>query len=221
MYTVQYKMVSKAGAQSSGTYDINVINNVSPVLCEYTKALPAGKTTWVRLYVPQGATLPTTDNNIYLTGSFGAREGGSDWDGGGNGGSPFKFNRLSATCYELAMNFTTGDNIKITRGTWDKEMAGATGSIPGNFVFNGETELKFTAFNWKDRPIVTPTTPVAEILNVPAAAVKPGMLTFIATLDNSLNAKSDDYYVIEKGATSLTGALAGQRTSTCRFHRHW
>lgn len=205
-YTVNYKMVSKAGQTTGGAYDINVINNVSPVLCEYTRNLPAGKSVWVRLYVPEGASLPDNDNNIYLTGSFGSREGGSDWDGGG-ASSPFKFTRLTPTCYELAINLQNGDQFKITRGAWSKEMAGATGSIPGNMVYNGESEIKVTAFNWSDRPTVTPNAPQAEILNVPPAAVKPGMLTVVATLGSSLDANSGDYYVIEKGATNVNNGF--------------
>lgn len=204
LYTVNYRMVSKSGETTGGAYDINVINNLSPVLCEYTQNLPTGKNVWIRLYVPEGASLPEDDNSIFLTGSFGAREGGANWDGGGGGSSPFKFTRISPTCYELAMHLENGDQLKITRGTWDKEMAGATGAIPGNIAYNGETEIKLTAFNWKDLATVTPNAPEVEILNVPAAAVRPGMLTFVATLDNSLNANSGDYYVVEKGAADVS-----------------
>ncbi|AMM52472.1 hypothetical protein TH61_16555 [Rufibacter sp. DG15C] len=203
IYTVNYKMVSKDGEQSVGTYDINVINNMEPVLCNFTKTLPAGKTVWIRLYVPNGATLPAADRTVYLTGSFGSREGGSDWDGGGG---PHKFTQLSPTCYEIAMNLVSGDKFKVTRGTWDKQMTTATGAEYSDFTYNGESAFNATAFNWKDLPTVTPTTPTSEVLNIPSEAVKAGMLTVVATLDNSIDAKSGDYYVVEKGASSLTGA---------------
>ncbi|WP_207429852.1 hypothetical protein [Sabulibacter ruber] len=204
LYTVTYKMTGKNGEQSVGSYTINVINNVSPVLCEYTNALPQGKTVWIRLYVPEGENLPANDNTIYLTGSFGAREGGADWDGGGG---PHRFTRLSATCYEIAMHLVSGDKYKITRGTWDKQMTNATGAEYSDFTYNGETTISHTAFNWKDLPVVTPNTPTTEILNVPAEAVKSGMLTVVATLDNSLAAGSGDYYVVEKGATGIANGV--------------
>jgi hypothetical protein len=204
IYTVNYKMTSKGGEQSSGSYNINIINNMAPVLCNYTEKLPNGKTVWIRLYVPNGATLPANDRTVYLTGSFGTREGGTDWDGGGG---PHKFTQLSPTCYEISMNLVSGDNFKITRGTWDKQMATATGAEFSNFIYNGEKTFNATAFNWRDQPTLTPTTSAGEILNVPADAVKSGMLTFVATLDNSIIANSTDYYVVEKGATNLTNAV--------------
>ncbi|WP_210465162.1 cadherin repeat domain-containing protein [Rufibacter roseolus] len=201
LYTVNYRMIAKNGEQSVGTYDINVINNVTPVLCNYTNNLPNGKTVWIRLYVPEGEDLPANDNTIYLTGSFGAREGGTDWDGGGG---PHTFTRLSATCYEIAMHLVSGDKFKITRGNWDKQMTNATGAEYSDFTYNGETTFSATAYNWKDRPVVTPTSTAGEILNIPAEAVKSGMLTVVANLDNSIDATSGNYYVVEKGATSVT-----------------
>jgi hypothetical protein len=204
MYTVSYTLTTGAGKQTAGTYDINVINNMAPVLCNYTQVLPTGKNVWIRLYVPEGKSLPASDN-IYLTGSFGSREGGSDWDGGG-ANSPFVFKKLSSTCYELAMHLESGDLLKITRGSWDKEMAGATGNIPGNFTYNGEKAINFTAFNWKDLQTVTPSVPQNEILNIPSAAVKPGMLTVVADVASNIDVKSGIYYVVQKGATNLTNA---------------
>ncbi|GAB2538305.1 cadherin repeat domain-containing protein [Rufibacter soli] len=204
IYTVNYKMISKAGEQNVGSYDINIINNMSPVFCTYTNALPSGKTVWIRLYVPNGATLPANDRTVYLTGSFGSREGGSDWDGGGG---PHKFTQLSPTCYEIAMHLENGDKFKITRGNWDKQMTTATGAEYSDFTYNGESAFSATAFNWKDRPTVAPTSPAGEILNVPAEAVKSGMLTFVATLATGLDAKSGDYYVVEKGATNINSGV--------------
>lgn len=205
LYTVRYKMFSKSGEQTFGSYDINIINNLSPVYCEYTSNLPSGKTVWIRLYVPQGETLPANDNTIYLTGSFGTREGGADWDGGG-ASSPFKFTRLSPTCYELAMNLQSGDKYKITRGNWDKQMATPTGAEYSDFTYNGESTVQLTAFNWRDQPTVTPETQQGETLNVPAEAIKPGMLTVVADVDGAIDVNSGDFYVIEKGATNLTNA---------------
>jgi hypothetical protein len=203
LYTVNYKMIAKNGEQSVGTYDINVVNNVAPVLCDYTSALPNGKTVWIRLYVPEGETLPTTDNTIYLTGSFGTREGGTDWDGGG-ASNPHKFTRLTSTCYELAMNLVSGDEFKITRGNWDKQLATATGAEGSNIKYNGESSISITVYNWRDKPTVTPKATAGEILNIPAEAVKSGMLTVVATLATGIDAKSGDYYVVEKGATNIT-----------------
>jgi hypothetical protein len=203
VYTVNYKVTSKSGEQTVGTYNINVINNMEPVLCTYSDRLPTGKTVWIRLYVPNGATLPANDRTVYLTGSFGSREGGSDWDGGGG---PHKFTQLSPTCYEIAMHLVAGDKFKITRGNWDKQMATATGAEFSDFTYNGEETFNATAFNWRDQPTVTPTTSASEILNIPADAVKSGMLTFVATLDASLDASTGDYYVVEKGAANLTNA---------------
>ncbi|RNI28955.1 hypothetical protein [Rufibacter latericius] len=202
LYTVNYRMIAKNGEQSVGTYDINVINNVAPVFCTYTNNLPNGKTVWIRLYVPEGESLPANDNTIYLTGSFGTREGGKDWDGGGTG-NPHTFTRLSATCYEIAMHLESGDEFKITRGNWDKQLATATGAEGSNIKYNGESTISITAFNWRDQPTVTPTVTGGEILNIPSEAVKSGMLTVVATLDNSLDATSGNYYVVEKGATSV------------------
>jgi hypothetical protein len=207
IYTVHYVITTKAGQTSTGEYDINIINNMSPVLCDFTKQLPAGKTVWLRLYVPGGAELPEATNKIYATGSFGTREGGSSWDGGGGANNPFTFTRISETCYELALNLQSGDEFKITRGSWASQMYTAAGTEPGNTSYNGESDILFTIYNWGDLPKVTPSAPAVEILNIPAEAVKPGMLTFVATLDASLRAGDGDYYVIEKGATNLSTAV--------------
>ncbi len=199
IYTVTYKMTSKAGEQQTGTYNINVVNNLTSIPCTYTSALPTGKTVWVRLYLPKGEDLPANDNTIYITGSFGAREGGTDWDGG-NG--PHKFTRLSDNCYEIAMHLVEGDQFKITRGTWDKQMTTGSGQDSDNIVYKNEKSIQIIVRNWKDRPLVP-----FELLDIPSSAVKSGMLTVVADLDKDIQAKDDNYYLVEKGATSLANAI--------------
>jgi hypothetical protein len=205
LYTVSYTMHSKSGEQSFGAYDINIINNLSPVYCDFTSAVPAGKSVWIRLYVPDGESLPDNDNTVYLTGSFGGREGGSDWDGGGD--ARFAFTRLSPTCYELAVNLQEGDMFKITRGNWDKQMTTATGQDSPDAEYTGASAMQFIAYNWKDRETVTPETPEGETLNIPREAIKPGMLTIVADVANSVDVNAGDFYVVEKGATNLTNAI--------------
>ena len=205
IYTVNYTMESKSGESSVGTYDINVINNVSPVYCQYTDALPSGKSVWVRLYVPEGASMPADDNTIYITGSFGTREGGSDWDGGGN--ADFAFNKIDDTCYELALNLQSGDEFKITRGDWGQQLATATGAEGSNIIYNGESTFPITVYNWTDLPTVTPETSESLTLNVPAEAVQSGMLTVVANVNN-YDVADGSYYVVEKGATNLDNAFA-------------
>ena len=205
VYTVSFDMVSSSGSQSQGEYQINVINNREPVVCTYTSDLPSDKTVWVRLYVPEGASLPDDDDDIFITGSFGTREGGSDWDGGGQGASPFKFTEIDNTCYEIAMNLEQGDQFKITRGDWPKEMTLGNGAVPDNYTYNGESVIQITAFNWSDLPVVTPE--VSEVLNIPADAVKPGMLTVVAELPDDFDVNDGDYYAVEQGATNLDNAF--------------
>jgi hypothetical protein len=101
------------------------------------------------------------------------------------------------------MNLATGDEFKITRGNWDKQLATASGAEGANVRYNGESTIPITVFNWRDRPTVTPTSAAGEILNIPAEAVKSGMLTFVASLASGIDAKSGDYYVVERGATSV------------------
>jgi hypothetical protein len=201
-YIVKYKVTRDGGTETTESYTISVINNYAPNPCigSYTQDLPAGKSTWIRLYLPNANALPEGDKDIFLTGSFEAREGGTgDWTGGG-GASPFKFNRISENCYELAVNLQSGDNYKFTRGSWDKEIATDIGEVPGDEAYNGQNVISKTIYNFKDQETI-----FSETLNIPAGAIMSGMVTVVVDGSSLVDVNSGDYYIIEEDATTLEG----------------
>ena len=199
LYTISYTIQTSSGEQSGGSYQVNVINNRSPLFCEYSDALPSGANTWVRVYTPTGDQLDEGEV-LYLTGSF---EG---WSGGGSG-SIYSFEKIDATCYQIAVSLEDGDEFKVTRGTFDNEAQDFQRENFSNYVYAGESSINFFVYDWKDIDLdltgIAP--PPAPGDNIPSSAIEEGKLTVTVNV-NGYDVNEGNYYIVEEGATDTTGA---------------
>jgi hypothetical protein len=193
VYTIEYTVTDKAGKTSKKSYNVNVINNKQPTLCSFPSlALPAGKNVWIRLT----STQPIGPNeNVYVTGSFEAANGGAgDWTGGV---ATFRLNRVGTSnqCFYIALNLTSAYAMKFTLGDWNQEALGNTGQTPSDAAWNGQANQDFTIYNWKGKPLVNQTIP--QVL--PNQGIVSGNMSVIADV-----ASTDDnikYYLVQKGGT--------------------
>jgi hypothetical protein len=198
-YTISYSYTVDGSSKEAGSYTMSVINNRPPAFCEYDEPLPDGTNLLIKLYIPTAAQMPGGDNTLYATGSF---EG---WTGGGN--PSYAFTPISATCFVLAVNMPDGAAFKITRGGWSKEAQGYT---KGNFsdrIYGGESEIEIAIYDFGDTDFdLTGIDAPSVGLEIPSAAVAPGMMTVVANVIN-YDVEEGDYYVVEEGATSLDDAV--------------
>lgn len=196
-YNVSYTIEDGSGKKTTKSYKVNVINNQSIKFCEFgNPTLPAGKNVWVRVTVPRGADLVTATDKIYITGSF---EG---WTGGGN--TTYALEKVSATCYQIAVNFAANTEFKFTLGDWGKEIFDAVGNPTSNFKYESGSVFEVTAYNFKTKTVVTAAVPQT----LPNAAIQTSKITTVIDIANTDNAK---YYLVKKGATDLTGAIEMSR----------
>lgn len=191
LYTIAYSALDKKGKTVTKSYKVNILNNQVVKVCNFVEtALPAGKKVWIYLTVE--APMEATDK-IYITGSA---AGG--WSGGGE--AQWAFEKVSDKCYKLAADLTSGQQYKLTRGIWDKEATDHVGGVPGNYDYTGQTKLEHTIYNWKDKT----TTIFVLPEEVPAGAIKTGMITAIVDVNSTDDSKP--YYFVKKGATAVTDA---------------
>lgn len=194
-YQISYSLNNN---EIEGSYPINIINNRGiPVSCTFSEP-PSGQVA-VRLSVPNGATLGA-DEVLYLSGSFEDENGGpEEWTGGGDAGGVNAFTKLDDTCYEIFVTLSNGDEMKVTRGNWDKQRYDGDGNEYGNFKYEGGNTIDLIAENWKDLPKITP-------IKIPAVAIVPGMLT--VTVDIGGNEPADStYYIVAEGETDLANGF--------------
>jgi hypothetical protein len=198
IYKIDYTVTDAAGNKSNKSYKINVLNyrTVAVDKCVFPAVgLPAGKT--VTLFVTAPAN---TEGDLYVSGNFEQAAGGKgDWTGGGT--AALKLTKVSNTCYYIHLNLTTSSEFKITRGSWSQEMQGPKGESLGNLTWNGTVSQNYTVDNWSDRVTLPAST-------IPVAAISTNKLTVIADVKNNDAAK---YFLVKKGATSLTGAIEMSR----------
>lgn len=194
VYTVTTTVVGKDDKTSSTSYTINLVNNQQVPICTFEdEDLPAGTNTWI--YVSTPAPVPSGDN-VYVTGSF---EG---WSGGGN--PAYAMTRVSDQCFKIAVQLSTDDEFKITRGDWGREMRDESGSgtNAGNISYEGASPMRYTVYNWADLPTINYDLP--EVL--PNEAIKSGMLTAVFQLAGSID-KTATYHVVPEGASDLSQAV--------------
>ncbi len=194
IYKIDYTVTDAVGNKSAKSYKINVLNfrTVDVGKCAFgSVGLPAGKN--VTLFVTAPAN---TEGDLFVSGNFEKDAGGTgDWTGGGT--AALKFTKVSNTCYYVHLNLTASSEFKITRGKWDFSMKGATGQELDNLKWNSLKEMTYTVPNWGDRIVLPPVT-------LPDVAINTNKLTVIADVKNNDAAK---YFLVKKGATSLTGAI--------------
>lgn len=191
MYKIEYTITDKVGKKSTKSYNVNVLNNKIQTICSFPSMnLPAGKNVWIRVT----STQPINANeDIYVTGSFEAANGGSgDWTGGN---TTFKLNRLSGSnqCFYIALNLTNANEFKFTLGDWSREALGNIGQTPSNARWNGQATQDFILYNWKGKPVVNQTIP--EVL--PNQGISTGHMSVIADVNNTNN--DIKYYLVPKG----------------------
>jgi hypothetical protein len=198
LYTVEYTLTDAAGNKSTKSYKVNVLNYQTARVekCEFPAvSLPAGKN--VTLFVTAPAN---TDGDLYVSGNMEQAAGGKgDWTGGGT--EALKLTKVSNTCYYIHLNLTSASEFKITRGDWGKVMKTATGGEADNLKWSGQATQNVTVENWADRITLPPVT-------LPKSAIETNKLTVVADVKNNDAAK---YYLVKKGATSLTGAIPMER----------
>ncbi|MCU0445978.1 MAG: hypothetical protein MUE85_13795 [Microscillaceae bacterium] len=207
-YNVEYTIEDKKGNTTTKSYSINLINNQTIKFCEFgNPTLPPGKNVWIRVIVPRGEQLVGTTDKIYVTGTLEVGDPASfqdgDWSGGGN--PNFALNKVSATCYQLAVNLAAGAEFKFTLGGWDKEIFDANGNPPSNYKYESGSVFEITAYNFKTKPVVQAVLPQ----DLPTSAIQSGKITTI--IDVNSNNDSEKYYLVKKGATNLTGAIEMSR----------
>ncbi len=198
IYKIDYTVTDAAGNKSNKSYKINVLNyrTVAVDKCAFpTVGLPAGKN--VTLFVTAPAN---TEGDLYVSGNFEQAAGGKgDWTGGGT--EALKLTKVSNTCYYIHLNLTASSEFKITRGEWGKNMKGANGEELDNLKWNNLAAMTYTIPNWSDRLTSPPIT-------LPVTAISTNKLTVVADVKNNDAAK---YFLVKKGATSLTGAIEMSR----------
>ncbi len=198
IYKIDYTVTDAAGNKSSKSYKINVLNyrTVTVDKCAFpTVGLPTGKN--VTLFVTAPAN---TEGDLYVSGNFEQSAGGKgDWTGGGT--EALKFTKVGTTCYYIHLNLTASSEFKITRGEWGKNMKGANGEELDNLKWNNLAAMTYTIPNWADRLTSPPIT-------LPITAISTNKLTVVADVKNNDAAK---YFLVKKGATSLTGAIEMSR----------
>jgi hypothetical protein len=149
----------------------------------------------VWLFVTAPANTPAGDD-LYVSGNF---EG---WTGGGN--PNYKFTKISNTCFYIALNLAASDEFKITRGSWGTVIKGPNGEELNNITWNGTGSQFFTIPNWADRVVLPPLT-------IPNSAIGTGKVTVVVDVDSP--DPVPQYFLVKKGATSLTGAIPLARIS--------
>ncbi len=198
LYTVEYTLTDAAGNKSTKTYKVNVLNYQTARVekCEFPSvSLPAGRN--VTFFV---TTPANTEGDLYVSGNMEQAAGGSgDWTGGGT--AALKLTKVSNTCYYVHLNLTNSSEFKITRGNWGTVMKTATGEEADNLKWAGQATQNVTVQNWADRVTLPPVT-------LPKSAIETNKLTVVADVKNNDAAK---YYLVKKGATSLTGAIPMER----------
>lgn len=195
LYKVDYTVTDAAGKKSNKSYKVNVLNYQTVVVekCIFPSVgLPAGRN--VTLFVTAPAN---TDGDLFVSGNFEKDAGGTgDWTGGGT--AALKLTKVSNTCYYIHLNLTASSEFKITRGSWDKNMKGPNGEELENLNWKDKpVVINYTIPNWSDRITLAPST-------LPVSAIGTNKLTVVADVKNTDAAK---YYLVKKGATSLTGAI--------------
>lgn len=186
------------GAEESlKTMKVNVLNNRTIKYCDFP-APAAGKVT-VFVSVPGGADVAEAGKDIYIVGNFMTKNGAAgDW----NPGNPdFKLTKLGEQCYYIVLDkLDAGDMFKLTLGDWPVEFLGPKGEgmsdqrAPGGNVY-------ITAYNFKTLPVKQYEVP--ELL--PTEAIKTGKMT--AIFDVGTYSADSKYYLVEKGANTLDGAI--------------
>lgn len=214
-YRVEYTITDEKDNRTVNELTINILNYITEAAsaCEFPNLpLPEGKNTWVRVIAPSN----TGDDPVHIVGDFMEANGA---DGNWNPGNPeFAMTRVEGTnCYYIALNLTPGQQIKFTRGGWDRVMKDENGRDfrtqsdeprPG---FNGDGNIQwgtapfepvsvftFTVPNWADRVVPAPSI-------IPSAAIQTGKITTVV----DINTTNDDaqYYLVPKGATDLSNAV--------------
>lgn len=205
-YTLQCTVTDKKDKKTLKSYKVNVINSRSPstAACALPDpntantipALPAGKNTWIYLQAPDYHD----GSDVYIVGSFGAANGGSDW-------SPaqpiFKMEKLSNRCFRIALNLSAGSAMKFTlAGGWGTQIEKADGSDSQDIAWNGKAAQIFqvpssTPDFARFRSKLPPTS-------IPAGAIKTGMITVLIDVNSTDDSKP--YYLVKKGATTVSNA---------------
>ncbi len=190
LYKIVYTVFDKKGTSVTKEYFVNVLNNQTTKYCTFeNKALPAGKNVWVRVI----STLPLdATDKVFFTGNFEAANGGSgDWTGGVN---LFEMTRVSANCFEIAVNLTTANEFKFTLGGWDKECFDNNGNATSNFKWNSGTgSQEYTIYNWKTKPVTVQNIPQP----LPSEGIVSGKVSIIADVNSTDDTKK--YYLVKKG----------------------
>jgi hypothetical protein len=204
-----YVATFKINGSKETSYNIQILNNRSIKYCDFP-AVPAGKV-GIFVSVPGGDDVTAAGKDIYIVGDFMDENGAAgDW----NPGNPdFKLTKLSEQCYYIYLDvFPTGANFKLTLGDWPLEFLGASGQGLDNQVHSGGSTVNFIAYNFKTLPVTTYAVP--EVL--PNEAIQSGRTTVIA--DVGTVSTTSTYYLVEKGATTLDGAIAMTRVvGTTKF----
>jgi hypothetical protein len=191
VYTIEYIITDKQGKTSKKSYSVNILNNKIQTICAFpSQTLPAGKNVWIRV----SSTQPLAANeDVYVTGSFEAANGGSgDWTGGN---ATFKLNRVAGSnqCFYIALNLTAANEFKFTLGDWGRESLDNNGNTPSNSKWNSADVQDFIIYNWKGKPIVNQVIP--QVL--PNQGISTGKMSVIADV-NSTN-DNNKYYLVQKG----------------------
>lgn len=190
LYKVVYTVFDSKGGSVTKEYIVNVLNNQTVKYCTFeNKPLPAGKNVWVRVI----STLPLDETDkVYFTGNFEAENGGTgDWTGGKD---LFMMNRISANCFEIAVNLTTANEFKFTLGSWDKECLDNKGNSTSNFKWtSGTGSQEYTIYNWKTKPVVLQDIPLA----LPSDGIATGKVSIITDINTTDDAHK--YYLVKKG----------------------
>lgn len=194
VYSINYTITDAAGNKSTKSYKVNVANYQTARVdkCAFpTVGLTGDKT--VTLFVTAPAN---TEGDLYVSGNFEKAAGGTgDWTGGGT--AALKFTKVSNTCYYISLKLDGSSEFKITRGNWDKRMQDAEGKDPDNLKWNNQKEMTYTIGNWADRVVLAPAS-------IPTSAIASNKLTVLADVKSTDAAK---YFMVRKGATSLTDAI--------------
>ncbi len=194
LYNVTYTVTDAAGNKSEKAYKVNILNyqtaRVAP--CEFPSvAVPSNKNVLFLVTTPSN-----TVGDLYVSGNMEQAAGGAgDWTGGGT--QQLKLTKVSTTCYYITLNLKSTDEFKITRGSWNEVMKDAVGNEADNIKWNGQAIQTLTVLNWADRVTTPPVT-------LPPSAIATNKLTIVADVKNNDASK---YYLVKKGASSLTGAI--------------
>ena len=190
VYKIVYTVFDKTGKSVTKEYFVNVLNNQTTKYCTFdNKPLPVGKNVWVRVI----STLPLEAmDKVYFTGNFEAANGGAgDWTGGVG---LFEMTRVSANCFEIAVNLTIANEFKFTLGSWDKECFDNNGNPTSNFKWtSGTGSQEFTIFNWKTKTVVIQNIPQP----LPSEGIVSGKVSIIADVNTTSDANK--YYLVKKG----------------------